>query len=424
MAAPHRLTVNTAALSSQAVFQSSSSMRENDASLSQSKNLVWGAVARFMLVALFFDALAPLFPQIAASYDISPDQFQSIVGAAYIAFALSQLASVKVINRFGLYGTAAMSCIYLGIASVLICLFREPVVFALLFVSMFIVNSFGSNATRVALREATSDDGFRRLFAWASGAVEIKQIAMPLLAGAVAAAYGWRPALLILVTPVVLAGLFIAFASRDGSRPKSRPVVESGFSRWAAIVTMPSFLAPTLIAAAFQIAFGPLSARLPFVLGEASSLDSLTIGLVLSVASAAVALGFFVSAHLSPRISSTSMVLIGVALMIVGTATMTAGSAVGSGTTITGIVVVQSSLGFIMTACSGDALSASDRYRTSASALFGFLQPTVGGASVILAGTLPFSNAGTLIALCSISVTSILAVQLLIGPAARSVRSV
>lgn len=411
-------------LSPLALLQPQSRMRAYDAASYESRRLVWGAVARFMLVALFFDALAPLFPQMAAGYEISPDQFQGIVGAAYIAFALSQLASVKAINLFGLYRTAAISCLYLGIASVLICLLREPIVFALLFVSMFVVNSVGSNATRVALRDATSDDGFRRLFALASGAVEIKQIAMPLLAGAVAAAYGWRPALLTLVTPVVLAGIFIELAARDGSRPNSQPVIESGFSRWAAIVTMPSFLAPTLIASAFQIAFGPLSARLPFVLSEASSLDSLTIGLVLSVASAAVALGFFASAHLSPRMSSTSIVLIGVALMVMGTATMTAGYAFGFGTTITGIVVVQSSLGFIMTACSGDALSASDRYRTNASALFGFLQPTAGGASVILAGTLPLSNVGTLITLCSISVVLILAVHFLIGSAARSARNV
>lgn len=392
--------------------------RANNGMPAEPERLVWSALARFMVVALFFDALAPLFPQISASYGISADRFQSILGASYIAFAMSQLASVHAIKILGLFRTAAMSCLYLGIASALICIFEDPSLFAICFVSMFVVNGIGSNATRVALREATTDDRFRRLFGWASGAVQIKQIFMPLLAGTLAVTYGWRSALLVLAAPVILAGIFIEFstlnrAKKQGAELQSKSI----FSRWAAVIVMPSFLRPTLTAAAFQIAFGPLTAQLPFLLSERSGFTSTSVGLTLSAASAAIAIGFFISAHLSAKISSASMIMLGIIVMIVGSICVIVGNFYNLMAVIVGIIIIQSSIGFVMTACSGDALSASDTNRTTASALFGFLQPTVGGLAVIVAGNWTSSGVVVIITLCAISIFSIILVRYLIGNA-------
>lgn len=89
--------------------------------------------------------------------------------------------------------------------------------FVLIFVSVFAVNSIGSNATRVALRQATSHRRFKRIFAWASGGVQITQMFMPFVTGVLIAFWGWRWAVIVLAIPVVIAGVWIELAGKASS---------------------------------------------------------------------------------------------------------------------------------------------------------------------------------------------------------------
>lgn len=372
------------------------------------RGLVWAAVARFVAVALFFDSLAPLFPQMAENYGLSVNYFQVLLGISYTAFASFQLLSVPVINRIGIFRTIALSSIYLGVAAILLCLSNNALIFAVVLLSMFIGNSVGSNATRVALREATTDTGFKRLFAWATGFVEMKQIVMPFIVGSIAAAFSWRSSLLLLVTPVVIAGAWIEFVPKsEGFLLNARAASHVG---WLDILYSRSFLVPTLISASFQIAFSPVSARLPFLLAHEAGLSPALVGLVLSAASAAMTTGFFLSGHLATHWPSRKMVLLGWVLMCIGLACMLTNYFWGVASVIAGIIFVQSALGFIAVPCSGDALSSFPASRTKASALFGFIQPTVSGLSVALAGALDISNTPAAIALTAISLALIAAV--------------
>lgn len=374
----------------------------------KSRGLVWAAVTRFVTVALFFDALAPLFPQIAASHSLSDNFFQALLGGCYIAFACSQLASVPVIRVIGLYRTSALSCIFLGLATALIFINENAHLFAAVFISMFAVNSIGSNATRVVLRDATSDDGYKRLLAWASGAVEIMQIAMPLVAGVLVAAFGWRWALVALVAPVVIAGVWIEIVGRGQlgreDRIRSDASTSSEGSSWKAVLARPAFIIPTLIAASFQVAFSPLSARLPFILSNEAELSPAMVGLVLSLASGVVALGFFVSGYLVAHLSSENLIQVGIALMTAGLAFMSVGYIWHVYYTISGIILLQAAFGFIITPCSGDALNTHGQHRPIASAVFGFVQPMAGGFSVAMTGVLGLPQIGGSIGLTVVSI--------------------
>lgn len=381
----------------------------------QPRGLMWAAVARYVAVALFFDSLAPLFPQMASNYGLSVSYFQILLGVSYVAFASFQLLSVPIINKIGIFRTITFSSIYLGIAAMLLCLANNALIFAVLLLSMFIGNSVGSNATRVALREATTDAGFKRLFAWASSFVEVKQLLMPFIVGSISAALSWRAPLLLLAIPVVIAGVWIECAPKSDNLHLSARASSHG--GWLEILCSRSFLVPTLIAALFQIAFSPICARLPFLLAHEAGMSPAMVGLALSAASAAMAIGFFLSGHLVSRWSSRRMVWLGWLLMCIGLACMLAYHFLGIACVVVGIMFVQSALGFIVVPCSGDALSAFVLNRTKASGLFGFVQPTVSGLSVAIAGALNLANIPAAIALTAISLALIAAVLMMSDPA-------
>lgn len=384
-----------------------------DTTATTPNTLAWAAVARFAAVALFFDSLAPLFPQMAAQFDLPGNAFQLVLGISYSAFAACQLLAAHIIRKIGLYRTIAWSSMYLGAAVAAVCLAHSTAIFVAALLSMFIGNSFGSNATRLALREATTDTGFKRMFAWASGTVQIKQIAMPCVAVAISAAFDWRVAMFLLVIPVVMAGAWIALAPK----PLDRLIADATSPRngqpigWLAVLRCRAFLIPTLIAAIFQIAFSPLSARLPFLLAHEAGWSPASIGLGLSGASAAIAAGFFLSGHLISRWTSRRILLLGWTLMCVALLCMLLQRIFGVAGIVAGTFIVQAALGLITVPCSGDALSAfsaADRIR--ASSLFGLIQPAVSGLSVAMVGALDVPNVQAAIVLTAVSATLIAAV--------------
>jgi hypothetical protein len=369
------------------------------------------AMVRFIVVALFFDALAPLLPYMAVGNGISVQQFQLLLGACYLVFALSQLASASIIAGLGVYRAIALSSLGMGGVGLVMCLAEEAILFASMFLMLFACNGVGANATRVALRAASSEEGFKRLLAWVTGAVEIKQMAMPLLVAAIAAALGWRWALASLVLPVLLVGGWMQLMPRQW--PLAQGDVET--SGWINIASRPTFFMPSLIAAAFEIGFSPVSARLPFILSTEIGLDPLLTGLVLSGSSAAVAAGLFISGYLAKHRSSRCLINIGLMLLCIGLSCTVAGTQFGWQFgwyyAVLGMIVMQAALGFIVIPCAADAINTVEADRVRASALFGFLQPVVCGLAVAFAALIPGS--GMLVALLMMALSLGLIVLLL-----------
>ena len=335
---------------------------------------------RFIVVALFFDALAPLLPTMALDNDISTRQFQFLLGACYVVFALSQLASAC-IATIGAYRAIAASSLLMSIAGFFMALADDALWFSSMFFTLFACNGIGASATRVALRAASTEAGFKRLLAWVTGAVEIKQIAMPLLVGAVAAGFGWRWALVALMLPVFAVALWMQLGYRQWHIVE-HPVPTSG---WCKIAASPAFFMPTLIAAAFEIGFSPVSAQLPFILSTDAGLDALMTGLLLSC-------------------SSRRLMKLGLLLMCVGLLCMLVGRYAELVYAITGMIAMQAALGFIVIPCAADAINTRHEDKAQASALFGFLQPVVCGVALALAAMMPASGVLLAIAMTLLSV--------------------
>ncbi|WP_374834669.1 MFS transporter [Paenochrobactrum pullorum] len=380
------------------------------------QSLVWAAVVRFMTVALFFDALAPLFPLMATSNGLSPAFFQILLGTCYLIFAFSQLTSVSIINMIGLYRSSATSCLYLGLATVALSLIQNPNVFIIIFLSMFVANSIGSNATRVILREATNESGYKRLIGWATSLVEIKQIAMPFIAGVVAAKYGWRFAVVLLVIPVVSAGIWLEFVDqkhRAQSYIKPTENKNSKKSGWLALMVMPTFYIPTLTLAAFQIAFSLLVVSLPFILFEEAKLPQAVIGLILSADNGFVAICLFLSGYLAPYCSSDRLLNIGIIIMAIGIIIIGLSFLLGIYYAIIGIIIFNGAFGFITVPCSGDILNISEPLRTKASSLLGFVQTISGGIFVGLFGLFKIPLIKGTIIVAIISITLIVTIKVI-----------
>ena len=328
-----------------------------------SKNIFWATVTRFIVVALFFDGLLPLLPSMAASNHLSVTQFQFLLGMCSIVFALFQLVSIPVIAALGTHRSAAASCIALTMGSIILSLNTGATGFGLVFLSMFAVNSIGANATRLTLRDASSEAGFKRLLAWASSAVEIKQIAIPFIAGAMITGIGWRWALIVLVTPIFATGIWLVLVSKN--RPIVSAMMHVGIADWQKIVSMPAFFIPTLTQASFQLAFSPVTARLPFLLSGEAGLSPL------------------MSCMLASQFRDIHYALAGMLLM-------------------------QAAVGFIVIPCTADAINTPKADRVSASALFGFLQPFISGLAVVFAGSVNTSGINMAIVMTMCSVTLIL----------------
>lgn len=364
-------------------------------------------MVRFVVVALFFDALAPLLPYMADGNAISVQQFQTLLGACYLVFALSQLASASIIAVLGVYRAIALSSLSMSGVGLVMCLAEDAMVFSSMFLTLFACNGVGANATRVALRTASSEAGFKRLLAWITGAVEIKQMAMPVVVAAITAAFGWRWALAALVLPVLLVGGWMQLMPRQWPAAQANAVT----SGWIKIASTRTFLMPTLIAAAFEIGFSPVSARLPFILSTELALSPLMTGLVLSCSSAAVAAGLLISGYLATSRSSRSLINLGLLLLCTGLCCTVAGTQFGWHYAVSGMIVMQTACGFIVIPCAADAINTVEVDRVRASALFGFVQPVVCGLAVAFAALIP--DSGTVVALLMMALSFCLMVLLL-----------
>ncbi|MBB5202657.1 hypothetical protein HNR39_004527 [Glaciimonas immobilis] len=164
------------------------------------------------------------------------------------------------------------------------------------------------------------------------------------------------------------------------------------------------------MSASFQIVFSPISARLPFLLSNELKLSPTFTGLYLSIASAAMASGLFLSSRLISSGSSQKTLWLGWTTMCTGLVCMLLQQLFGVACIVAGVIFVQSALGFIIVPCTGDTLSSFPfPNRGKASGLFGFVNAIVSGLSVAFAGAFNITNAAAAIALTATSLILIAA---------------
>lgn len=328
----------------------------------------------------------------AESNGFSSGAFQDIIGVCFVTFAVFQLISVPVISLIGLRRSSSLSCICIGVACILLCMTNATHMFVLIFVSVFAVNSIGSNATRVALRQATSHRRFKRIFAWASGGVQITQMFMPFVTGVLIAFWGWRWAVIVLAIPVVIAGVWIELAGKASSPDFATDSGNMKITGWKQLATRPGFIFPVLTVAFFQVAFSPVSAKLPFLLYGEAGLSAEMVGLALSASHVMLALSCFSSGYLVSYWSSIRLAATGVVILAAGLLLMILGRFGNIYHAIIGIMLVNAAYGFIVVPFSSDAMSAFGEHRAKASGFLGFMQPVTGGCAVLMAATLGTSD--------------------------------
>ncbi len=349
-------------------------------------------IARFAVIALFFDALAPILPRMANAYGLEDAQFQIIIGLAFIAFAVMQLGSVYLINYFDIRKVIFSTCLVVFLCAVLIALNSDPLVLLIFFVLMFAVNSVGSNATRVELRNVTEHETFKKIFSNTTGAVQLLQILTPILAGLIIATYGWSWALVAIVSPVGLVGLWLFLLPKNeeaaaGAKPKN-----ADLSDVPDLFRMQGFLLPIAIVATFQIALAPVAVRLPFLLSTDMSATSETIGYVVAASHAVHAVSFFLMGYLVGKVEDIKLVFAGfLSLVAAGFLLYYAGSH-SPLIALAGYFMVLASAGLVVTTCLGAALNIDPHYRALGSSVIGFVQPAVGGLSVLILGLSDLGN--------------------------------
>lgn len=376
------------------------------------KSIIWAMVARFAAIALFFDGMEPLLPEIARSFSLKNHDFQKILGLSFSAFAAMQLLSVYVIGQLGLYRCILFSSLAVSLSALLLCMARETYSLIIIFILMFAVNSIGSNATRIALRNLTSDAEFKRYFSWANAIIQIKQILVPAVEGATAMVYGWRWALFVLVFPVVVVSLWL------GSMDKDRMAllnIDQATVKLFAIQKLfkekKTGLSRTILSlAAFHVCFAYTTAWFAFILANDMAISVGSVGILFSLASGLIALSFLLSASLSARYSDEFILAIGVGSMICASLALF----IGHGwLLIVGILLLYFSYGFITVPCTANIMNTELQYRTLASAILGFTPPLAGGLSVLLLGFINYDVSPIVIMPYLIAIAALLIMMLM-----------
>ena len=212
-----------------------------------------------------------------------------------------------------------------------------------MFTSIFLVNSVGSNATRIELRNITNNTFFRRVFANTTSFVQFGHILMPFLSGMIAYNYGWEYALLALVGPVGIVGLFY-FRVAEKKYHKQNSYTMPNMDSFADTVKNREIILPLFITIFYQISFGPITARLPFLVGADVNAGSNTVGLVISISSGALALSFLASGYFSKKINDHRIIIIGLVILSIGLSLICLGYLQGNHwPTVSGFIVFQAS---------------------------------------------------------------------------------
>lgn len=346
--------------------------------------LLWATVTRLVAVALFFDGLSPLFPLMAKSTGIDSAQFQTAIGASFVLFSIGQIISVPIISKYGTTTPTGLSCLLVSFFAVIICFSEYKYIFLPVVLLMFLANSIGSAATRVALRNFNSNLSYQRIIAFSTSLAQIKSIFIPIVIMLLAAKFGWNTALMFIVAPVFCTGIWIMMLHYKARDIRLELTSDQTKTRWFIIKNKP-FIVTTMIAACFNIMYGPIATRLPFALNESGFFNELQVGALISTSAAIVATSLAAVGTLSGKISNRLIIYIGCGFIYTGTSLSLLSLIHGEFYfLIAGIFMIDFAFGFIVVPCSADALNVPANDRAAASAIFGSVQPLISGASIFV----------------------------------------
>lgn len=348
------------------------------------RTIIWAIVARFAVVALFFDGIGPLFPNIAHAFSLTDYAFQQIIGVSFIVFAIFQLLSVYVIASLGLYRCILWSTSLLVLTVILLSVVRQPYFFAIVFIAMFAVNSIGSNATRIALRNFTSANEFKRYFAWAQMIIQGKQIIMPVIASLIATVYGWHYALLALGLPIVLVSIWLGSVDRKYVAEPSGQQLIAPLKDIRALLQTRFFVIPISLLISFHAVFAYTTTWFAFVLSHYFDFSITSIGWLLSLASAVMALGFGFAGWLSQYWSNNELLKLSIGLMLLAVSSLLFFTEIYMW--VIGVLSLELAYAFVVLPCTAWVMDMHLDYRVSASAVLGFIAPIAGGLAVLLMG--------------------------------------
>lgn len=299
-----------------------------------------GRLGRGVLAALgFVSAIGPFatdmylasLPQIASSLDTPAASVQLTLTAFLLGMACGQLLFGPLSDRFG---RRRVLVIALGVfAAVSVAIAFSPGI-GVLVAGRFVQGVTGSSGVviaRAVVADLTTGSAAMRALSLMSMVSSLGIIIAPLVGGVIATVTDWRGVLLTLggiaTAMFVLALLFI-----PESLPPSRRLrggVRTIAAGFAALVRDRAFLAPALT---FMFGFAMLMSYISassFVVQSVLGLGPLAYGAGFTAGAAAMLGGNAVNARLAGRVSSPTMLLIGVGCGLLGGVAMLAQAVLG-----------------------------------------------------------------------------------------------
>lgn len=382
-------------------------------------SITWAMIARFAVIALFFDGLGPLLPELSISFGATDRQFQKIIALALIVFAVFQLVSAAVIAHLGLYQSIIASSLALVIATVLLCLLENAWLMIGLFIALFAINSIGASATRIALRDLTSHHQFKKIFSRANALTQVLQIFTPGIAGGLAALYGWRWAILGMVLPIAVVNVWLHMSNPSQLESFNLPRSHLTLANARSLLQIRPVLVALLTHCLFYLCFAYTLNWLPFILAHQMTLPTEIVGSLISLFYAASAAGFMLSGYLAGRLKDKKICAIGLTLMVttITLLMLTQGldpmSQAATLAWLVGILLLELAYGFIVLPNTAIVMNVHPTHRPVASALLGFSAALSAGATMFLMAILKIDYQLGIPGLIGLAILSILGMQIL-----------
>lgn len=345
-------------------------------------------ILRTVLVTMLFEALTPVLPNIGADLGISQPHLQALLSLAVILIAVASLSAPLIIDRIGRRRAVTLSAIAVCACGLSSTVAPNYPFYAAAILAMYAANAFGSAANRALLRDVVQHDQYKRIFAFGQAALEVICILVPLVAAALAAAWGWRWmfatfCLAVLLVPVLFAWLVPKSAMTLGTSSPIPTPTPGGIARLCLTLWL-----PLILLCATQAGYSALLVAKPFLLAERFGLSLVSIGAVLSGFAGVGALGYLCSGALMKYVAERHLVIAGLILQAYATlalALLSETHTVALPLFLSALVAAQIGYCLIVPVANGWAMNVPQPCRSAVASMLLGLQALIGGAAAFFA---------------------------------------
>lgn len=364
-------------------------------------------VFRTILVATLFDVLSPVLPLIGGDFGVSQARFQAFFSAALMVGALVLLGAPWLVDHIGRTRAVAVSAVATSLLGILSATAQNYLSYAVALLGMSAANAIGAIASRALMRDLLTHDRYKMLFAYGQAALEAASIVAPLVAGCIAAAWGWRAMFAAFCMPLLAVPLLLALfpppvAPADRSAGPSGQAMSFGallgFCRMAGV--------PLILMCAIQGGYTTLLVAKPFLLASRFGLPVTAIGVVLAGFAAVGLIGYLCSGALMTRVSERSLVVAGIICQCVSALALLLLSVTEAHALylfLAALAAAQIGYCLIVPVANAWIMNVAAEYRAVAAGLLGGLQTLTGGAVAFLAGLAYNDSALPVAVICTIS---------------------